>query len=279
MLSGFIDSENLLSTEDQRIMTEAVKITDIAESQSISIRLLGALAIRLHITNSVDLFTKLERLGNANKLFTDADFIAYSKQRVKLRRLFEDELQFKIAGYAMLASKNRIIYTHRDGLFKVDIFFDALDFSHPVRFGNEPKNGRLALDSPTIPLVDLLLEKLQIHEITEKDVKDLVALLHEHQIGSHQEREVIDAKYFASTLANDWGFWYDANINLDKVSNLAAGYEAKGLISMDILAGVQAKIGELKKYIEQEPKSRDWNSRSKTGTQKQWWKDVEEVTR
>jgi len=274
-----MDRENLLSTEDQRIMTEAVKITDIAESKSISIRLLGALAIRLHITNSVELFDRLDRLGNANKLFTDADFIGYSKQRVKLRGLFEDELKFKIAGYAMLASKNRIIYTHPDGWLKVDIFFDMLDYSHPVRFGNEPKNGRLALDSPTIPLADLLLEKLQIHEITEKDVKDLVALLHEHQIGSHQEREIIDAKHFASTLANDWGFWYDANMNLDKVSTLAAGYQTKGLIAMDVLSDVQTKIAELKKYIDQEPKSKDWNSRNKTGTQKQWWKDVEEVSR
>jgi hypothetical protein len=269
----------MLSDEDQRIMAEAIKITDFAESKSISVRLLGALAIRTHITNSVDLFTKLGRLGNASHLFTDADFIGYSKQRVKLRGLFEDQLKFKIAGYAMLSSKNRIIYNHPEGLFKVDIFFDALDFSHPVRFGNEPKNGRLALDTPTITLVDLLLEKLQIHEINEKDVKDLIALLYEHRIDAHQDKEVIDAKYFAKTLANDWGFWYDANMNLDKVLTLAAGYQTGGLISMDVLTNVKEKIAELKRYVDAEPKSKDWNSRSKTGTQKQWWKDVEEVSR
>jgi hypothetical protein len=269
----------MLSVEDQRIMDEAVKIVELAESKSISVRLLGALAIRTHATNGVDLFTKLGRLGNTGRLFTDADFIAYSKQRVKLRGLFEDQLKFKIAGYAILASKNRIIYSHPDDLFKVDIFFDALDFSHPVRFGNEPKNGRLALDSPTITLVDLLLEKLQIHEINEKDVKDLIVLLHEHPIESHQEKEVIDAKYFASTLANDWGFWYDANMNLDKVLTLAAGYQTGGLISTDVLTDVKDKIAKLKQYVDEEPKSKDWNSRSKTGTQKQWWKGVEEISR
>ena len=187
-----------MGMEDQRIMDEAIKITDIAESKSISVRLLGALAIRTHITHSVDLFTKLGRLGNASNLFTDADLIAYSKQKVKLRGLFEDQLKYKIAGYAMLASKNRIIYNHPEGLFKIDIFFDILDFSHPVPFGNQPNNGRLALDYPTITLVDLLLEKLQIHQIAEKDVKDLIVLLHEHRIDLHQEKEVIDAKYFAS---------------------------------------------------------------------------------
>jgi hypothetical protein len=269
----------MLSAEDQRIVDEAIKIVELAESKSISVRLLGALAIRTHATAGVDLFTKLGRLGNTGHLFTDADFIAYSKQRVKLRGLFEDQLKFKIAGYAMLASKNRIIYSHPHDLFKVDIFFDALDFSHPVRFGNEPKKGRLALDSPTITLVDLLLEKLQIHEINEKDVKDLIVLLHEHPINSHQDKEVIDAKYFASTLANDWGFWYDANANLDKVSTLSSGYQADGLISMDILTDVKEKIRELKRYVDEEPKSKDWTSRNKIGTQKQWWNDVEEVSR
>lgn len=269
----------MLSTEDQRIKDEAIRIVELAESKSISIRLLGALAIRTHARNGAELFTKLGRLGKEGHLLTDADFIAYSKQRPKLRGLFEDQLKFKMSGYAMLASRNRIIYSHPDDLFKADIFFDTLDFSHPVHFGNEPKNGRLALDSPTIPLVDLLLEKLQIHEINEKDVKDLIVLLSEHPIDSHQDREVIDAKYFAATLANDWGFWYDANMNLDKVLTLAGGYQTQGLISTDVLTEVRNKVGKLKQYMDEEPKSKDWNLRSKTGTQKQWWKDVEEISR
>jgi hypothetical protein len=37
--------------------------------------------------------------------------------------------------------------------------------------------GRLELDSPTISLVDLLLSKLQIQRITEKDIKDMIAIL------------------------------------------------------------------------------------------------------
>lgn len=269
----------MLSAEDQRIIDDAINIVEAAESKSIVVRVLGALAIRVHCANSVDLFAKLARLGNTSRLFTDADFAAYSKQRSKLRGLFEDQYRFKIAGYSLLQAKDRIIYTHPDGNYKVDVFFDKLDFSHPISFGSDPRKGRLSLDFPSISLADLLLEKLQINQINEKDVKDIIVLLHEHRIGTYQDKEVVDAKHVALTLANDWGFWYDANMNLQKLLTYAAEYQTKGIITSDVLDDIQDKITQLKRYVDEEPKSENWASRSRIGTEKQWWKDVEEISR
>ena len=269
----------MLSSQDQRIMNDAIRIVEVAESESITVRILGALAIRVHSHNSADLFAKLGRLGNTDRVFTDIDFAGYSKQKGKLRGLFEDEFKFKADIWSLLHMKDRIIYQHPEGLYKVDIFLDRLDYSHPVNFGSNPKKGRLNLDFPTISLADLMLEKLQIHQINEKDIKDIIILLHEHHVGTGQDKESIDAKYMASTLANDWGFWYDATTNLDKVLTMAADYLAKGLISNEILTDVQDKTTQLRKYLDTEPKSKDWISREKNGTQKQWWKDVEEVSR
>ena len=260
-------------------MNDAVRIANMAQSNSVVIRILGALAVRIHSHNSADLFVKLGRLGNTDRLFTDVDFVGYSKQKGKLRALFEDQLKFKPDIWSLLHMKDRIIYTHPDGVYKVDIFLDRLIFSHEVNFGSDPKNGRLELDFPSISLADLMLEKLQIHEINEKDVKDIIILLHEHSIGAEQDRESIDAKYIASTLANEWGFWYDATTNLNKVGTLAADYAAKGLVSNEIVADVQSKIIELKQFIDAEPKSKNWIQREKVGIEKQWWRDVEEVSR
>ncbi len=260
-------------------MNEAIHIAEVAESKSIIVRILGALAVRAHSHNSADLFTKLGRLGNTDRVFTDIDFAAYSKQKGKLRGLFEDEFKFKADIWSLLHMRDRIIYQHPEGLCKVDVFLDKLDYSHPVNFGSDPKKGRLSLDFPTISLADLMLEKLQIHQINEKDIKDIIILLHEHNVGIAQDKEIIDAKYMSSTLANDWGFWYDATTNLDKVLTMAADYSTRGLISNEMLADVQDKISRLLKYLEMEPKSKDWVSREKNGIQKQWWKDVEEVSR
>lgn len=268
-----------MSGEDQRIIDDAIKIANAAQSRSLVLRIIGALAVRIHSTNSADLFMRLGRLGNTGRFFSDADFVVYSKQRGKLRGLFEDEFRFRIEGYSMLQAKDRMIYSHPDGIYKVDVFLDRLAFSHEICFGSDPGKGRLDLDFPTISLADLLLEKLQIHQITEKDVKDMIVLLHEHRMGSEQDRETIDAKHIALTLANDWGFWYDASMNLDKVLTLAADYQAEKLISREVLIGIQDKIAELKRHLDEEPKSPSWLSRAKIGTQKQWWKDVEERSR
>ena len=260
-------------------MNEAIRIVDLAQEKSVVIRILGALAVRIHSANSAELFSKLGRLGNTDRVFTDIDFAAYSKQKGRLRGLFEDELKFKADIWSLLHMKDRIMYQHPDGDFKVDLFLDRLDYSHEVDFGSDPKKGRLGLDFPTITLADIMLEKLQIHQINEKDIKDIIILLNEHAVGSGQEKETIDAKYVASVLANDWGFWYDTSANLGKVRTMASEYATKGLVTDDLLNDIQEKIDQLWKCVDQEPKSKDWVSRQKNGTQKQWWNDVEEVSR
>ena len=45
-------------------------------------------------------------------------------------------------------------------------------------------SGPPELDDPTIGVTDLLLSKLQIHEITENDLIDTVVLLADHDLGA-----------------------------------------------------------------------------------------------
>lgn len=54
-----------------------------------------------------------------------------------------------------------------------------------VKFQN-----RLHVDSPTIPLAELALEKLQIVRLNEKDVKDMLMLFAAHPVGDHGGRRV-----------------------------------------------------------------------------------------
>jgi hypothetical protein len=69
-------------------------------------------------------------------LFTDVDLIGYSKQRKQLVSLMR-ELGFdENRAINTLFDHKRMVF-FRDGV-KVDIFFDKLEFSHDVFFGNEP---------------------------------------------------------------------------------------------------------------------------------------------
>ena len=60
---------------------------------------------------------------------------------------------------------------------------DKLDFCHPI-----PWKSRLEVDTPTIPLAELVLEKMQIVKINEKDIIDTIMLLREHAIARRRRR-------------------------------------------------------------------------------------------
>jgi len=265
--------------DDDALTNEAVAIVEKARSEGIVLRILGAVAVRLHSEGYSSTHRELDRLGQTGVSFTDLDLIGYSSQKGRIRKLMEELLGFTISRqFLLLYGSERLLYRHAAGLYTIDIFLDKLTFSHDIFFGNSPNGGRLELDYPTIPLSDLLLEKLQIHEINEKDIKDLVVLLlaHEHGLGN---REAFDIDYLPAVLGNDWGFWQDAKTNLKKVLACASTYHAMGLLSYQFLQEIQRKAGVLMNSLENCPKTENWKKRAKAGVTKKFWRDVEEVYR
>jgi len=131
---------------------------------------------------------------------------------------------------------------------------------------------RLDLDYPTIPLTELLLEKMQIVQINEKDIKDSIVLLREHPIGAG-DNETLNVSYVAKLLSQDWGFYYTATTNLAKTRSFVEKYDR--LQSGDV-SDVQKKIDELQAAIDSEPKSVSWKMRAQIGPSKKWYRDVQE---
>ncbi|MEM2384552.1 MAG: hypothetical protein QXX99_04375 [Candidatus Bathyarchaeia archaeon] len=267
--------------EDQ-FAEESVSIIDKAAGQNIVLRILGALAVYMHCKHNEDainIYKRIKRLGEDKPIFTDLDLVAYGKQRKHVIHFFERTLYFKpnLIINALFGS-NRLIYYHPIGYFKVDIFFDKLEFSHDVRFGEGPGRGRLELDYPTISLADLALEKLQIHQINLKDIIDLMVLFMAHDVGTSKDREFIDGSYIANILADDWGFWYDATRNLNTVKSFAKKFYLEGKLTSEEQNIMMNRIDKLLKIIEEEPKTKNWLKRAKVGTSKPWYREVEEIT-
>jgi hypothetical protein len=135
--------------------------------------------------------------------------------------------------------------------------------------------GRLELDSPTITLVDLLLSKLQIVEINEKDIQDILVLFAEHGLGSGH-RELIDVDYLLKLTKNDWGLYYTSQLNLGKAREFAGHYD---VIDDTIRQNVQGRIDEVVGQMEEAPKSLKWRARARVGTKVKWYEDVGDVHR
>ena len=272
-----------LSPED--FVGEALKIVEEARKQDVELRILGALAIYIHSKHdpySMAIYEKFGRFKGEGLVFTDLDLIGYSKQRKGIMDLFEKRLSYKYDPYVKaLFSGKRLVYYHPQGFFHVDIFFDKLEFSHDIYFGDRPEKGVLHLDYPTISLAYLILEKLQIHEINWKDLVDLTVLIHAHELCSSvtsKSNECIDEDVIADVLANDWGFWYDATTNLALLKKIIIGAIPNYLDEKEARL-IEARINKLVNAIDKKPKSKEWIKRSKIGTEKPWYRKVEELER
>jgi len=272
-----------IKMSDEEFINEAKTIIDKAQEKGIIIRILGALAIHIHsehVPRCLELHKNLGRLGEKGPTFTDLDLMAYKKQRKKVKEFFEKDLKFMPdRRINALFGGRRYIFFHPKGAYYVDVFFSKLEFSHDVEFGEEPNKGRLELDYPTITLADLVLEKTQIHEINLKDIIDLIVLFLGHQVGTEENKEVINGKYIAKILADDWGFWYDATNNLNKVKHFAEKFFSEGKLTEEEKKTVNERVDILLKMIEDEPKTKAWQKRAKKGTKKIWYRPVEEVIR
>lgn len=246
---------------------EALKIAEEARKANLTLRVLGATAFRIHSPANLKVHDALGRV------LSDLDFAGYSKEQNDIERLFTERLGFETVRAAVTPGLlvGRCIFFDKSGTRPhVDVFLDRLDFNHPIDF-----NGRLELDFPTIPLADLLLEKLQIVHINEKDIKDSILLLLEHAVGKGDE-ETISMDRIVKIMAENWGFYYTATMNLRKLQKFLTRYEA---LTKEQRSDVEAKIERLLDGIENVPKSLRWKLRAKIGTSKIWYNEVEEVER
>ncbi len=243
---------------------EALRIINEGEKEGIVLRLMGACAIKMHCREHKSLFEEMKRT------LTDLDFMTYSKYSQYLTKFFKSLGYQPNEIFIQMHGHSRHIYL--DSIHKriIDVFFDRLSFSHTINFKN-----RLEINSPTITLADLLLEKMQIAHINQKDIKDSIILLVEHDIGE-SERELVNGNYIAEVLSNDWGFYYTVTTNLKIVRDYL---EKIDLLNNEVKETVKTRIENLLKRIEDKPKSFRWRLRAKIGTSKKWYSDVEEVER
>jgi hypothetical protein len=250
-------------------LDEGRRLVDEASKRRIPLRLLGGVAIRIHCSEFMDFAKKLVRLGEGRQEYTDLDFMSLMKFRKNQMKEFFDEMGYEKRPTTMsTAATQRHIYFHPNGWFSVDVFFDKLlAANHPLDF-----RGRLELDSPTVTPTDLLLEKVQIVFPDEKDVKDMILLLHAHELALQEEKNQINAGFMAAKLASDWGFWYTVTTNLKGLKQYAS--DTQNLTEKE-KQGLASKIDKLLKTIDDKPKSAGWRMRSVMGARRKWYKPVE----
>lgn len=249
----------------EAMISEAKRIIEGAKERNLHLRLLGAIAFQIQCPKYNYLSRKL------NRILTDLDFAGYSKEGNKVAEMMREFGYADEPTVTALFGHRRMIWDNKSSGHHADIFYDKLEMNHDIPFAN-----RLNIAELTIPLADMLLEKMQIVHINEKDIIDTMMILREHSFGSGNSPSIIDADYVAKIISGDWGFYYTVTVNLEKVRTGLAGFSE---LSEEDRTDISSKIGELLARIEKEPKGLSWKLRAKVGSKSKWYKDVEEVNR
>jgi len=248
--------------ERERFENEVRRIVDAGNAASVTLRLLGSLAFQFHCPK----FGYLqEKMGRA---YTDIDLAGYSREAKNIRALMAGLGYTEDREVWVVSEGGRAIFSHASLNLHVDVFYEKLDFSHVI-----PWAGRLEMDTLTLPLAELLLEKMQIVQINEKDVIDTIMLLLEHPLGD-TDRETINMPRVSKLCSEEWGLWRTVTMNLNKVRQLATGYPQ---LTDEEKAEVAVQVEGAVAHIEAAPKSMAWRMRARVGDRVKWYKDVDEV--
>jgi hypothetical protein len=245
--------------DKQAFEDEAERLLKAADAGGITLRVLGALAFARRCPRHAYL---QETLGRA---YTDIDFAGYGRQVGGIRSVLgkegyvEDEMTY------VESEGSRMVLTHpRTGLH-LDVFLDRLSFCHTVRW-----DARMQAERDTIPLAEMLLQKMQIVQINEKDIIDTIMLLLEHPLGD-ADGDVINIGLVADICAKDWGWWRTLTMNLGKVRQMAQAYPQLTAVDKQRVAEqVDAALAR----IDAENKSLGWKLRARVGDRKKWYRDV-----
>ena len=254
-------------------MEEALKLVSEGEKEGVSFRLVGGLAIRLHIQDHdlEELYKKLKRLGDKGEI-TDIDGAISYKHMKKMDKFMKKMGYYKRKPTLSTAASQRRLYIHPKNWWFIDCFYGIIKFNHDIEIDHK----RLKLDSPTLPLAELLLGKMQIVNMNYKDIVDSIMLLLAHKVGTTDEEETINIEYIGKKYfrkgAFAWGFYHTVTTNLKYIKASLDDFEA---LSNDQKQIIIDKIDTMLEYFENVPKDRRWRARATVGTHKRWYRPVE----
>ena len=196
-----------------------------------------------------------------SRRYVDIDVVGRRKETAKINQLFKD-LGYKPRERFNALHGSRLIFNDMKNIRRVDVFLDVFQMCHKFDF-----RDRLGLEPKTITMSDLLSTKLQIVEMNEKDIKDILVLLLDHDVVSEETADMINGSYLAKLCAEDWGIYKTFTMNLDRIpeflQRLSLSEEQKGRIT--------GRAASLRKSIEGAPKSMGWKMRATVGERRRWY--------
>lgn len=241
------------------VLAEGKRLLARATVEKVPLRLLGGVAIRLRAPGELPPAFSRE--------YADLDFVTVRRGAPLVSTFLRAEGYEPHVAFNALHGNERLLFFDNEHERQVDVFVGQFRMSHRI-----PLEQRLELEPGTLPLAELLLTKLQIAQLNEKDVRDALAVLHGHSV-AEEDGDHVNGGRVAELCAGDWGLWRTFTANLAACRDYASRYELPAPEQAELVT----RIDVLSERIEREPKTRAWRLRAKVGDRKRWYELPEEV--
>ena len=240
---------------------ESVAAVREANEGGIPLKLLGGQAVRL----------LCPRFPNRARDDQDMDFACVSSKKRDVIDFFVARGFLGDKRFNTLHGDRQMYFTTPDGKTSVDVVMDRLNMCHVLEF-----RERIDRLPDTLDVADLLLTKLQVVELNEKDVHDVLHLLSGFEVQPGDEPKAIGMDRVGRVVADDWGWWRTVTMNLDKVAHFAED-EHSDLVPEARVFEPAAQARRLREHCDEVSKPMKWKLRAKVGDRVQWYQLPEEV--
>jgi hypothetical protein len=240
------------------LLEEVVTIVSVADRHGVKLRALGGVAVRMRCASMANPWLERE--------YGDIDLLGLAHDWKSLDKVLGVELGYvPNLRFNALNAGRQMLYDSPEKGIHVDVFLDVLRMCHEL-----PLQTRLGWHAHTLSLSDLLLSKLQVVELTMKDIRDIVGLLLQYPVAAHESEYEIGLDRLVSGCARDWGWWRTVKGSIEAcrsaVPTLAPAEEA---------AIVLRALGVIEAALDATPKSLGWRARARVGERVRWYESPE----
>jgi hypothetical protein len=234
-------------------LEEAKRVLREAQQNNIILKLIGGIAVSVRCPSA--------KRSTLARRYVDIDLVGLSKQSTPITHFFSKLGYVPRDRFNAMYGARRLIFNDTEHQRRVDVFLDVFDMCHTLNL-----KDRLQQDGITIPLADMLATKLQIVEVTEKDYKDMMAIILDHEVGDSDDG-MINGAYLAKLCGADWGIYKTMTMSLGRLTEVLNEFQLgeDGKV-------VETRVHALSKMIEDEPKSLRWKMRARIGERTPWYR-------
>jgi hypothetical protein len=235
---------------------------ETARNRDIPLRLFGGQAVR-YLTPQFPPRIRSDQ---------DVDFATISARTDQVIKLLRELGYHADDRFNALHGHRQLYFVTPDTRASVDVVIDKLSMCHELSFAD-----RMHRNPVTIDVTDLLLSKLQIVELNEKDIQDIIYLLSAYEVRTSEDVDSIALTRIGDIVASDWGWWRTVTGSLNTLSSLPND-TWQDLLPPSPPIDARESVRAILQWTEDVPKSGRWRVRNRLGDRMKWYETPEEET-